>query len=234
MVNNKMKVNENISNRILISVISITVAIVPLVIKYPVQASEQNMVPSCPDALPCMLDYDTAQSGNNVIFRWKGDSADFYHVRYRSGGEEKQVRNTSGSFTLKNVKPNSIYRIKVQACKSRFLASSQCSSWLEIPFTTAAAPKPYGVDTCNQGYVWREAQPDDRVCVTPAVRTQTRNENNLAAQRREPKGGAYGPNTCKQGYVWREATANDPVCVTPQVRAQAADDNKRAGERRVP
>jgi hypothetical protein len=100
--------------------------------------------------------------------------------------------------------------------------------------TKPAEPKPYGVNTCKQGFVWREAQANDRVCVTPAVRTQTRNENNLAAQRREPNGGAYGPNTCKQGYVWREATTNDPVCVTPQVRAQAADDNKRAGERRVP
>jgi hypothetical protein len=101
--------------------------------------------------------------------------------------------------------------------------------------SVAANPaKPYGVDTCKQGYVWREAQPNDRICVTPAVRTRTRRENNLAAQRRKPNGGAYGPNTCKQGYVWREATENDPVCVIPAVRAQAAEDNKRAGERRVP
>ncbi len=94
--------------------------------------------------------------------------------------------------------------------------------------------RPYGVDTCKQGYVWREAQANDRVCVTPAVRARTRNENNLAASRREPNGGAYGPNTCKQGYVWREATASDPVCVPPEVRAQVAADNGQATERRVP
>jgi Zn ribbon nucleic-acid-binding protein len=97
----------------------------------------------------------------------------------------------------------------------------------------AGSDQPYGVDTCKQGYVWREAQVNDRVCVTSAVRTQTRNENDLAASRREPTGGAYGPNTCKQGFVWREATASDPVCVTPEVRAQAADDNQQATERRV-
>jgi hypothetical protein len=88
--------------------------------------------------------------------------------------------------------------------------------------------------TCKQGYVWREAGPNDRVCVTPAVRTQTRNENAAAASRREPKGGPYGPDTCKQGYVWRETTPADHVCVTPQVRAQAAEDNKREAERRIP
>jgi hypothetical protein len=94
--------------------------------------------------------------------------------------------------------------------------------------------KPYGVDTCKQGFVWREADATDRVCVTPAVRTQTRTENSLAAERREPNGGAYGPNTCKQGFVWREAVANDVVCVPPEVRTQAAEDNKQAGSRRVP
>jgi hypothetical protein len=101
--------------------------------------------------------------------------------------------------------------------------------WNELTSVTTVDPT-----TCKQGYVWREAQPNDRVCVTPAVRTQTRNENNRAADRREPNGGAYGPDTCKQGYVWREATSTDHVCVSPRVRAQAAKDNKRAGERRVP
>jgi hypothetical protein len=124
-----------------------------------------------------------------------------------------------------------LYRIKIDG------------DWTELPFTStpseqatvvANPAKPYGVDTCKQGYVWREAQANDRVCVTPAVRTRTRRENNLAAKRRAPNGGAYGPNTCKQGYVWREATANDPVCVVPSVRAEAAEDNKQAGERRVP
>src|SRR5437899_551678 len=70
---------------------------------------------------------------------------------------------------------------------------------------------PYGPDTCAQGFVWREASPADHVCVTPQTRQATRDENALAASRREPNGGAYGPNTCKQGYVWREAYASDLV-----------------------
>jgi hypothetical protein len=91
---------------------------------------------------------------------------------------------------------------------------------------------PYGPDTCIQGFVWREAQPGDTVCVTPAVRTRTAQENATAADRREPNGGAYGPNTCKQGFVWREAFDGDVVCVTPDIRDQTHTDNAAAGSRK--
>lgn len=89
---------------------------------------------------------------------------------------------------------------------------------------------PYGSDTCKQGYVWREAIPSDHVCVTPAIRQQTWDDNGQASARRDPT-GPYGPDTCKQGYVWRDAFANDHVCVTPQTRQQAQDDNRHAAER---
>jgi hypothetical protein len=89
----------------------------------------------------------------------------------------------------------------------------------------------YGPDTCIQGYVWREAQPSDHVCVSPNIRDDTANENAAAAQNVEPGGGAYGPNTCKQGFVWREAFSGDVVCVTPGVRSQAAKDNAAAQSR---
>ncbi|MGV0652986.1 hypothetical protein ABQE48_03780 [Mycolicibacterium thermoresistibile] len=95
-----------------------------------------------------------------------------------------------------------------------------------------AQPLPYGPDTCIQGFVWREARPGDTVCVTPAVRTRTAQENANAAQNREPGGGAYGPDTCKQGFVWREAFPGDTVCVTPAVRSEAAADNAAAGSRK--
>jgi hypothetical protein len=91
---------------------------------------------------------------------------------------------------------------------------------------------PYGPDTCKSGWVWREARAGDHVCVTPANRTITWQENSLAASRRQPGGGAYGPDTCKNGYVWREAFASDLVCVTPDRRTQAKDDNAHAAERR--
>jgi hypothetical protein len=88
-------------------------------------------------------------------------------------------------------------------------------------------------DTCIQGYVWREATPNDRVCVTPEIRTQTAEDNSAAASRIAPVDRTYGQFTCVQGYVWRVATPNDLVCVTPEIRSQAADDNSQASSRRV-
>jgi len=88
--------------------------------------------------------------------------------------------------------------------------------------------------TCLQGFVARDARAGDQVCVTPEVRAQTANENQLAAANRQPGGGAYGPNTCKQGFVWREATPNDFACVVPASRSQAAADNAAASRRAVP
>lgn len=78
---------------------------------------------------------------------------------------------------------------------------------------------------CKSGYVWREASPDDRVCVPPESRARTRQENAAAASRRDPN-GAYGPNTCIAGYVWREAFDGDVVCVTPDVRALVKEENR--------
>ena len=96
----------------------------------------------------------------------------------------------------------------------------------------ALADGNYGADTCLNGYVWREAVPADHVCVTGQVRTQTAQENSLAAARRSPTGGPYGPDTCLQGYVWREAFAGDHVCVYPSSRDQARNDNLNAALRR--
>jgi hypothetical protein len=97
--------------------------------------------------------------------------------------------------------------------------------------TTTAEPLPYGPDTCIQGFVWREGNPNDHVCVTPDVRSQTARDNQLAASRRAPNGGPYGPDTCLQGYVWRDAFEGDHVCVTPDTRTEAANDNAAAASR---
>ncbi|WP_286508693.1 hypothetical protein [Variovorax davisae] len=90
----------------------------------------------------------------------------------------------------------------------------------------------YGPDTCAQGYVWREADGRDHVCVKPEIRAQTAAENR-AAPTRVAGSGAYGPNTCRQGFVWREAFRGDVVCVIPEARAQAASDNAQAARRRA-
>lgn len=92
---------------------------------------------------------------------------------------------------------------------------------------------PYGPDTCVAGYVWREAFPDDRVCVVPATRAQAAADNAQASARRSPSGGAYGPATCRQSYVWREARVGDLVCVTPATRQQVQADNASASSRKL-
>ncbi len=92
---------------------------------------------------------------------------------------------------------------------------------------------PYGPNTCQQGYVWRNAYDGDAVCVLPSVRDQAYADNAAAASRVDPN-GAYGPSTCVSGYVWREAFAGDLVCVEPWVRDQAAADNAAAKSRVEP
>ena len=84
----------------------------------------------------------------------------------------------------------------------------------------------YGPDTCDQGYVWREAFPGDHVCVRPQVRAQAAADNAAAPSRRQPGGGAYGPDTCLPGFVWRDARPGDHVCVPPATRDQHAGENR--------
>jgi hypothetical protein len=86
-------------------------------------------------------------------------------------------------------------------------------------------------DVCASGYVWREAQPTDHVCVSPESRAVVREENGRAPQRWTA--GAFGPHTCTQGYVWREAFQGDDVCVTPQRRDQVREENSVANSRRA-
>jgi hypothetical protein len=91
------------------------------------------------------------------------------------------------------------------------------------PAATTAHP-----DGCLQGYVWREASPQDHVCVTPVMRRLTAQDNAAAARRALPNADA-----CRAGFVWREAFAGDHVCVTPAARSQAAADNAQAQVRSV-
>ncbi len=86
------------------------------------------------------------------------------------------------------------------------------------------------VERCVPGYVWREARPSDKVCVTGATRSQVRADNAVASSRWV--NGAFGVHTCTRGYVWREAFAGDDVCVKPAQRTQARADNATAADRR--
>jgi fibronectin type 3 domain-containing protein len=91
----------------------------------------------------------------------------------------------------------------------------------------------YGLDTCKFGYVWREVIPEDHVCVTGDIRTQTALENTLITERRSTTDRTYGLDTCVYGYVWREAFQGDNVCVLGTSRDQAATDNATARSRFV-
>jgi hypothetical protein len=101
------------------------------------------------------------------------------------------------------------------------------------PASTAFADDfAYGPDTCRTGYVWREAQPLDHVCVVPSSRNRARQENLSAFSRIDP-GGAYGPFSCIAGFVWREAFPGDAVCVTPSRRSAVARENAEAALHRT-
>lgn len=90
---------------------------------------------------------------------------------------------------------------------------------------------PGSAGQCRPGFVWREAGPADRVCVTPESRALVRAENREADARRSPTGGAYGPMTCRMGFVWREAFAGDYVCVTGERRTAVREENRLAAQR---
>jgi hypothetical protein len=78
---------------------------------------------------------------------------------------------------------------------------------------------------CKSGFVWREARPNDFVCVTPPQRSEAKAQNANGPNNVQPGGGAFGPTTCRQGYVWREAWEGDTVCVTPTERQEAKNEN---------
>jgi hypothetical protein len=101
------------------------------------------------------------------------------------------------------------------------------------PLTPPPTERPLS-DTCLEGFAWRMAGPDDKVCVTSDARAQAQQDNAVATSRLAAADAAYGPDTCKQGYVWREAFPDDHVCLTGDVRSQTQRDNGLAASRTVP
>ena len=111
------------------------------------------------------------------------------------------------------------------------IAAASMLAGASVPASASAAGD-HGPLTCLDGYVWRQATPQDHVCVTPAVRAQTARDNALASSRRSLTPGTFEPDLCAPGYVWREAVPGDHVCVTPATWQQVHDDNLTAGARR--
>src|SRR5260370_35341284 len=68
---------------------------------------------------------------------------------------------------------------------------------------------------CKSGYVWRDAQDGDGVCVTPAERAEAKAQNANAENNRKVGGGPYAPNPCRDGYVWPQEFSRNAVARTP-------------------
>jgi hypothetical protein len=86
----------------------------------------------------------------------------------------------------------------------------------------AASAKP----VCKPGLVWREAQRNDFVCVTPQSQARVAWEN-----RHWIVHTLQGGNACAPGFVWREAFVGDLLCVSRETRAAVREENRLADTR---
>jgi hypothetical protein len=91
---------------------------------------------------------------------------------------------------------------------------------ITLALAGAAAQAQY---QCARDYVWREAFPGDRVCVTPESHQRAAADNRMGAVRHDR---SAGPDVCSQGFVWREARPSDRVCVLPATHADTASENR--------
>jgi hypothetical protein len=86
-------------------------------------------------------------------------------------------------------------------------------------------------EQCIPGYVWRQATPEDRVCVTMPTHEKTLEDNMQAGSRRDPRGGPHGADTCLTGFVWREVFIGDHICVLPETHTQVLEDDREGPNR---
>ena len=112
------------------------------------------------------------------------------------------------------------YLFKIQSCRTRTLATSVCIDWSQL-----GKYLPSGIDTCIDGFVWREASASDHVCVAPTSRNDAQADNAAALSRVSPTDHSFGPQTCLQGFVWREAFAGDTACVAAATRTRSKQEN---------
>lgn len=183
-----------------------------------------------------------------------GNKPDFFQIGYREfpDGPHAQLPDLRVSaiqypaapyahYGELGLDPTKSWYVYANACKDGgFLQRSWCTDWGSSDWGSSALyhDLPDGYDTCQQGFVWREAQPGgDHVCVVPETRQQAADDNALANQRRsrflhrDPTTGILYRGGCIGGFVEREAFTDDHVCVTPQVRDQARIDNSEREKR---
>jgi hypothetical protein len=186
----------------------------------------------------------------------QGQSApDFFQVRFShtiaQGMAFVRQDNVTGKawnhgwLTTEPLIPGNVgppYFFQVQPCYNKLGTNAYCSGFASLTWsppgqsatptqqTPATLPKP---GTCKQGFVWRQVNPQDHVCVTAQERQQVANDTAAAAAHTVPRGAVRltTPQPCLKGYVWRQAASSDYVCVTPQSRAAAQADNAAAAAR---
>ena len=160
--------------------------------------------------------------------RFRGTTYDFYHPSNRA---DVLGRDKVGCLVSEPVKANppTYHKVGKGTPKSAPVSATDVQRARTESAVTISAPVS---DICAAGYVWREAQPNDLVCVTPASRARAAAENSAAPSHWNPA-GAYGPKTCRSGYVWREAVPGDFVCVTPEVRAAVREENRLKSSRQL-
>ncbi|MDP3420925.1 MAG: hypothetical protein Q8S10_08375 [Thiobacillus sp.] len=95
--------------------------------------------------------------------------------------------------------------------------------------TVESAPHP---DACIEGYVWREAFPDDRICVTPDVREQTARDNRLAHTRRlMSPAAANGTGYSREYGEFEAARPSAPAAQAPATIKKKMATKKMAAKK---
>ena len=193
----------------------------------------------CHDGPPQILSITKGSDNKTVVIKYVDQHAfsgcawpaDFYQLRWTQGegpgtqGQSAQLKGIplGGEFNLV-FDTTKLWGFVLESCYNKTLAPSACSSWSPMKFY-----KPFGPYMCHTPYVWRNAFPNDFVCVTPQTSQEAAADDAAAASRLSPD-----HVNCIYGFVWRGAIPSDHVCVTPSTRQQVADDNAQAAARQLP
>jgi hypothetical protein len=210
-----------------------------------------NLEPSGPPPQPRIVETHFGETFIGLKWDAAGFEYDSYFVNYTLKGQgvktiDHDDDGTWGYQRIDGLLPSRTYILQVQGCTLSFfgIGSDRCWDWSPtVEVTTAAYPLHSGPDTCAPGFVWREAFPEDHVCVSPPRRDAVRTDNAQGPGRRagvcteemlrKQTCPFVIPDTCAQGYVWREARPEDRVCVAPPERDLVRQENATAHERRA-
>jgi hypothetical protein len=211
-------------------------------------------VPAPPLPAP---EIDAPDRGDTWIgIHWKaGYKYDSYFVNTNENIAPGLPRNTRtihhdsegdwGYQKVEGLQPGHTYYFEVQGCTETWggLGNDHCHAWSSVlEATTLPPPDP---NLCISGFVWREASPEDLVCVVPEERDvnipNDEQQHHLYAQRifqpgscplTAPKSRKCYVTECVPPNLWRP-TPGERTCVTPDRARVVAEDNAAAASRRI-